>query len=66
MKNFIPKPYKAEQISFRIDVQKLEQVDKAAQKFQISRNEFINQCIDFAMEHMPSPEGAREKEGKGD
>ena len=32
---------------------KLEKIDQLAYNYGISRSEFINQCVDFAMEHMP-------------
>ena len=53
MSDFIPKQYKKEPITIRISFQKLETVDKQAAAYNLSRNEFINQCIDYALEHMP-------------
>ena len=53
MANFIPKQYKTEQISFRINFKKLEKIDKLAEHYNMSRSAFINQCIDFALQHMP-------------
>ena len=55
MTNFIPKQYKKEPITVRIDAEKLKKVDGLAKKYNVSRNEFINQCIDFALENMPVP-----------
>ncbi|MBO5645985.1 MAG: hypothetical protein J6S59_02590 [Clostridia bacterium] len=52
MANFVPKQYKTEQITIRSSVEKLERIDTAAARYNISRSEFINQCIDYAMEHM--------------
>jgi len=49
---FIPKQYKKDPITIRLSQNKLEIIDQAAAGFNISRNEFINQCIDFALEHM--------------
>ena len=37
----------------RIPVELLNAVDNSAAKADISRNEFINQCIIFALEHLP-------------
>ncbi len=54
MADFIPKPYKKEPITLRIDVEKLEQIEKLAQKNGMNRSEFINRCIDFAIQHMKS------------
>lgn len=64
MSLFVPRPYTKEQVTIRIDVEKLEQIDAFTRDYHISRSEFINRCIDFAMEHMPretssSPHGKR-------
>lgn len=56
MKNFIPKPYKKEPVTVRIDVDKLERIDKLLKIYNLNRSEFINRCIDYAMENMPLPE----------
>ena len=56
MENFIPKQYKKEPITIRISSEKLEQVDQAAARFNVSRSDFINQCIDFALEKLPKIE----------
>ena len=55
MSNFIPKPYKKDPITVRINCKKLEHIDKLATSYNLSRSEFINQCIDYALENMPSP-----------
>ena len=52
MANFIPKQYKKEPITVRLTPEKLEVVDKTAAKYDMSRSEFINQCIDYALENM--------------
>ena len=38
----------------RIATEVLEQIDAEAAAREISRNEFINQCIAFALRHMES------------
>jgi len=53
MANFIPKQYKKEPVIFRVTSDKLELIDKSANKYNLSRSEFINQCVDFALENMP-------------
>ena len=53
MKNFIPKPYRKEPITIRIDVDKLQRVEELARKYNVTRSEFINRCIDFSLENMP-------------
>lgn len=55
MANFIPKkPQKADKdvISIRIDSDLLEKADHLANSIGISRNELLNQCIHFALEHV--------------
>lgn len=52
MKKF--KPTKSEKvvISIRLDIDKLEHIDNIANKINISRNELINQCLDYAVENL--------------
>lgn len=52
MDNFIPKSYKKDPITIRIDVEKLARIDELARQYNTNRSEFINRCIDFAMENM--------------
>ena len=52
MKEFIPYKQEKEVISIRIDSALLKTVDACAEKAHISRNEFINQSISFALEHL--------------
>lgn len=60
MANFIPKQYKKDPITVRISADKLAQIDRMAAQFSMSRNEFINQCIDYTMEHIGSEKSAQE------
>lgn len=62
MSGFIPKQYKKEPITIRMDLEKLAEIDKLAFKYGLSRSEFINQCIDYAMDHMPSLEKQENRE----
>lgn len=52
MANFIPKPYKTEQITIRLPLDRLAQVDELATKYNLSRSAFINQCVDYALENL--------------
>ena len=52
MPTFIPKKKKKEVISMRIAVDLLQEVDSKAAAFGISRNELINQMIQFALDNM--------------
>ena len=52
MGQFVPKKQDKEVMSIRISSETVRTVDAQAAKFDISRNEFINQCILFALEHM--------------
>lgn len=53
MAKFIPKQYKKEPITIRVAPDKLEQIDRIAAKYDLSRSDFINQCIDFALANLP-------------
>ena len=53
MADFIPKQYTKEPITIRISPDKRAQIDTAAAKFDMSRSEFINQCIDYALKNLP-------------
>lgn len=55
MGNFIPKPYRTEQVSIRLDTELLAQVEAAANKYDMSRNAFINECIRYALSNMADP-----------
>lgn len=52
MADFIPKAYKKDPITIRIDLKMLEKIDKMAAKYNLSRSAFINQCIAYALENM--------------
>ncbi len=52
LEKFIPRKPEKEVISMRIATEVLEQIDAEADACDISRNEFINQCIAFALRHM--------------
>ncbi len=52
MGNFVPKKPEKETISVRISSELLQEVERKAAATGISRNEFITQCILYAMEHI--------------
>lgn len=52
MEKFLPKKQEKEVISVRIPIELLNELDQQAAAFDISRNEFINQCITFALNNM--------------
>ena len=52
MDSFIPKKTDKEVISIRLPEKLLSNIDKFAVKYDLSRNEFINQCLTFAIEHI--------------
>ena len=54
MEKFVPIKTNNEKIviSIRIDIDTLNKVDTEASKIDISRNELINQCIDFALNNL--------------
>ncbi len=52
MKKFAPQKREKEVISIRIDSELLAKVDTIASDINISRNELLNQCIEFALENI--------------
>lgn len=52
MGRFIPKKVEKEVISIRIPSELLQKVDRKSGEFDISRNELIVQCIEFALSHI--------------
>ena len=52
MEKFSPKKPEKEVISMRISTQVLQTIDQKAAAANISRNEFINQCVLFALANM--------------
>jgi len=52
MQEFIPVKSEKEVISIRLESELLKTIDSAAERAHISRNEFINQCIQFALTHL--------------
>lgn len=52
MAKFIPKQYKKEQFTIRMEEKMLKEVDELATNYNLSRSEFIVQCVRFAMDHM--------------
>ncbi len=59
MANFIPKPYKTEQVTIRLPLELLAQVDEVANKYDLSRSAFINQCVEYALNELAEPEEER-------
>lgn len=49
---FVPKSYSSDPITIRIPVEKLRLIDELAAKSNLSRSKFLNQCIDYALEHI--------------
>ena len=54
MEMFVPKKPEKEVISIRIDSNILSKIDSVATDIDISRNELINQCIEFALQNLDS------------
>ncbi|MBP3941538.1 MAG: ribbon-helix-helix protein, CopG family [Christensenellaceae bacterium] len=52
MSVFSPQKPDKEVISIRLPAELLRTIDENAARVDISRNEFINQCIVFAIEHI--------------
>lgn len=49
-------------ISIRTSIQKIEEIDKIANEIDISRNELINQCIDYAIKNIDFKDNKDKKE----
>ena len=60
MEKFSPKKQQKEIISMRISSDTLREIDRKAAVADISRNEFINQCITYALAHMDEDAEATE------
>ena len=56
MEKFVPKKTEKETISVRISTSLLQELERYAAASDISRNELINQCIQFALKHMGESE----------
>lgn len=56
MEIFSPKKEEKEVISIRLPATLLQRVDANAVKNDLSRNELINQCIIFALDHLKQDE----------
>lgn len=39
-------------ISVRMDITRINEIDKIASKIDISRNELINQCVEYALKNL--------------
>lgn len=48
-------------ISIRINSNRINEIDKIAGKIDISRNEFINQCIEYALNNIEFEDKKKEK-----
>ena len=56
MANFIPKPYKTEQVTIRLPLERLSVVDELAVRYNLSRSAFINQCVEYALDNLQEME----------
>ena len=56
-------PSKSEKvvISIRLEDYKVQEIDKIASKIDISRNELINQCLDYALNNLEFKELKKNK-----
>jgi len=53
MNEFNPSKTEKSVITIRIETGLLEKIDDLSAEVPLSRNEFILQCIDFALKHYP-------------
>ena len=52
MAKFTPRKFEKEVISMRVSSEVLVKIDGKAAKIGISRNELLNECIQFALDNM--------------
>lgn len=52
MVKFIPTKSEKIVISIRLETEKINKIDEIANKIDISRNELINQCLDYAINNI--------------
>lgn len=57
MTKFIPKKMEKEIVSVRLPLETLAIVDAKAAEIGISRNQFLNQCIEYALANMAEETG---------
>ncbi len=60
------KPTKSEKIviTIRIEDYRVEELDRIADKINISRNELISQCLDFAIKNIDFKDNKDKKENE--
>lgn len=53
MSKFVPKKNdEKDNITLRVSLQTLELIDRKAAQYNLSRNQFLNQCIEYALANM--------------
>lgn len=52
MGTFLPKPYRRQQVTIRMTSDNLQKIDEYAERLGLTRSEFIDQCVAFALAHM--------------
>lgn len=52
MEKFVPSKNEKIVISIRLNSSKINQIDEIANKIDLSRNELINQCLDYALNNL--------------
>lgn len=60
MLEFNPSKIEKQVITIRLETALLKQLDDLSSAIDISRNEFILQCINFAIEHYPKADNNNE------
>ena len=65
LRKFEPIKPEKEVISLRLDTRMLQEINDWAMEIDISRNEFINQCIDFALKNIDTEQVERRHNVRG-
>lgn len=63
MKNFIPKPYRKERVTLRVDADTLARIDFLVARYGLNRSQLINRCIDYSLEFIPDADHNPEEDG---
>lgn len=53
---FIPKPCSKEAVTIRLEIETLAHINRLAFRLDMSRNQFLNQCIYQALQNMKPQE----------
>jgi hypothetical protein len=62
MNHFIPKPYRKERVTLRVDADTLARIDRLVLHYGLNRSQLINRCIDYSLAYIPDAEFTPEED----